>query len=93
MSESRTKGENDFKSEAKYKQFSSAIEKALRTFEGLTEWHDLISCLARTNKVCDTAPALTILDIIIVSVFYYPSNNACYRCCWRTPSTQSSPSN
>lgn len=51
MSESQNKGENDFKSEAKYKQFSSAIEKALRTFEGLTEWHDLISCLARTNKV------------------------------------------
>lgn len=45
------KGENDYKSETKYKQFSSAIEKALKTFEGLTEWHDLISSLTRINKV------------------------------------------
>lgn len=48
---SQVKGENSFKSEAKYKQFSSAIEKALKTFEGLTEWHDLISSLARIHKV------------------------------------------
>lgn len=51
MSDSQVKGENSFKSEAKYKQFSSAIEKALKTFEGLTEWHDLISSLARIHKV------------------------------------------
>ena len=50
-SNTHTKGEHDFKSEAKYKQFSSAIEKALKTFEGLTEWHDLISSLTRINKV------------------------------------------
>lgn len=53
MSDPQAKGENEFKSEPKYKQFSSAIEKALRTFEGLTEWHDLISSLARINKVRD----------------------------------------
>ncbi len=52
MSDSQAKPENDFKSETKYKHFSSAVEKALRTFEGLTEWHDLISSLARINKVC-----------------------------------------
>lgn len=51
MSDSQAKGEHAFKSETKYKQFSSAMEKALRTFEGLTEWHDLISSLARINKV------------------------------------------
>lgn len=51
MSDSQATGEKDFKSETKYKQFSSAVEKALKTFEGLTEWHDLISSLARINKV------------------------------------------
>lgn len=51
MSESQSKGENDFKTEAKFKQFSSAVEKALKTFEGLTEWHDLISSLSKMNKV------------------------------------------
>jgi hypothetical protein len=51
MSDTQAKGGNDFKSETKYKQFSVAIEKALKTFEGLTEWHDLISSLAKINKV------------------------------------------
>ena len=52
MSDSQAKGENDYKSETKYKHFSASVEKALRSFEGLTEWHDLISSLARINKVC-----------------------------------------
>lgn len=52
MSMAQVKGENSFKGEAKYKQFSGAVEKALKNFEGLTEWHDLISSLARINKVC-----------------------------------------
>lgn len=51
MSNSQAKGEKSFKGEAKFKQFTAAVEKALKNFEGLTEWHDLISALARINKV------------------------------------------
>lgn len=52
MSNTQVREENSFRGEAKYKQFSGAVEKALKSFEGLTEWHDLISSLARINKVC-----------------------------------------
>ena len=41
----------DFTTEAKYKQFSYEVEKALRNFELSTEWPDLISALTRLNKV------------------------------------------
>ena len=37
----------DFTTEAKYKQFSYEVEKALRNFELSTEWPDLISALAK----------------------------------------------
>ena len=51
MSNTQVGGENSFVREAKYKLFSGAVEKALKSFEGPTEWQDLISCLARINKV------------------------------------------
>lgn len=60
------KGENDFKTEAKYKQFSSAVEKALKSFEGLIEWHDLISSLARLNKVSSTS----VVNITVCTAAY-----------------------
>ena len=40
----------DFLSEPKYRQFSAAVERALKSFELSSEWPDLISSLARLNK-------------------------------------------
>ena len=51
MAESSSSGDEEFRSEAKYKQFSAAVERALKGFEVSSEWHDLISSLARLNKV------------------------------------------
>ena len=51
MADAPTNGEADYKSEAKFKRFSAAVERALRSFELSTEWPDLISSLARLNKV------------------------------------------
>ena len=51
MSSNHLQGDNPYKGEVKFKQFTAAVEKALKNFEGLTEWHDLISALARINKV------------------------------------------
>ena len=62
MSESPTEGEGDYKAETKYKQFSAAVERALKSFELSTEWHDLISSLARLNKVaCSIGIVYTIV--------------------------------
>lgn len=41
----------EFHSELKYRQFASAVERALKSFELSSEWPDLISSLARLNKV------------------------------------------
>lgn len=35
----------------RYRNYSSAIEKALRNFESSSEWADLISSLGKLNKV------------------------------------------
>lgn len=43
--------DEDFATEAKYKQYSHDVERALRNFELSTEWPDLISALTRLNKV------------------------------------------
>ena len=51
MSDNQSEGEGDFTNEAKYRQYSASVERALKSFELSTEWHDLISCLARINKV------------------------------------------
>ena len=51
MAESSSSGDEEFRGEAKYKQFSAAVERSLKGFELSTEWHDLISSLARLNKV------------------------------------------
>ena len=37
--------------DAKFKQFGTAVDKALKSFEYSTEWADLISCLGKLNKV------------------------------------------
>ena len=50
MAESSSSGEEDFRNETKYKQFAAAVERALKGFEVSSEWHDLISSLARLNK-------------------------------------------
>ena len=35
----------------KYKNYVTAIDKALKSFEYSSEWHDLISALSKLNKV------------------------------------------
>ena len=54
MAESSSSGEEDFKNETKYKQFAAAVERSLKGFEVSSEWHDLISSLARLNKASIT---------------------------------------
>ena len=38
-------------SDPKFQRFAASVERALKGFELSREWHDLISCLARLNKV------------------------------------------
>ena len=38
-------------SDSKYRQFISAVEKALKSFEYSSEWADLISALGKLSKV------------------------------------------
>ena len=38
-------------SDSKFKQFGTAVDKTLKSFEYSTEWADLISCLGKLNKV------------------------------------------
>ena len=35
----------------KYKNYITAVDKALKSFEYSSEWHDLISALTKLNKV------------------------------------------
>ena len=49
--ENHTEGDGNYRAETKYKQYSVAVERALKSFEVSTEWPDLISSLARLNKV------------------------------------------
>ena len=35
----------------KYKNYVNAVDKALKSFEYSSEWHDLISALSKLNKV------------------------------------------
>ena len=37
--------------DSKYRSYASQTEKALKAFENTTEWADLISALAKLNKV------------------------------------------
>ena len=53
MADNHSDGEGNFRSEYKYKQFSAAVERALKSFEVSAEWPDLISSLARLNKVSE----------------------------------------
>uniref|UniRef100_A0A8C5IGP6 DOP1 leucine zipper like protein B n=1 Tax=Junco hyemalis TaxID=40217 RepID=A0A8C5IGP6_JUNHY len=43
--------EQDLLGDYRYRNYSSAIEKALRNFESSSEWADLISSLGKLNKV------------------------------------------
>ena len=38
--------------DSKYRSYVSQVEKALKAFDNTTEWADLISALAKLNKVC-----------------------------------------
>lgn len=38
----------------KYKNYVTAVDKALKSFEYSSEWHDLISALSKLNKVITT---------------------------------------
>ena len=38
--------------DSKYRAYISQVEKALKAFEYTSEWADLISALAKLNKVC-----------------------------------------
>lgn len=38
-------------SDPKFQRFAASVERALKGFEVSKEWQDLISCLARLNKV------------------------------------------
>lgn len=38
--------------EAKYRNYMSNIDKALKNFEYSSEWADLISALGKLSKVC-----------------------------------------
>ena len=40
-----------FAHDPKFRQFSTAVEKALRSFESTSEWADLISALGKLSKV------------------------------------------
>jgi len=44
----------DFRNDAKFKKYQSAIEKTLQTFESIGEWADIISFLNRLSKVLHT---------------------------------------
>ena len=37
--------------DSKYRSYVNQVEKALRAFDNTTEWADLISALAKLNKV------------------------------------------
>lgn len=43
--------EQELLGDYRYRNYSSAIEKALRNFESSSEWADLISSLGKLNKV------------------------------------------
>ena len=43
--------EAEYWTDSKYKQFTSAVDKTLKSFEYSSEWADLISCLGKLNKV------------------------------------------
>lgn len=41
----------EYRNDAKYKKYASAIEKTLQSFESVAEWADIISFLNRLSKV------------------------------------------
>ncbi|XP_065057535.1 protein dopey-1-like isoform X2 [Rhopilema esculentum] len=43
--------ELSYLSDGKFKQYGTAVDKALKSFEYSSEWADLISCLGKLNKV------------------------------------------
>ncbi|EDO38328.1 predicted protein, partial [Nematostella vectensis] len=48
--------ELDLLSDSKYRQFISAVDKALKSFEYSSEWADLISALGKLNKALQGHP-------------------------------------
>lgn len=43
--------EMEMSDDPKYRNYSNAIDKALKTFEYTSEWADLIAALGKLNKV------------------------------------------
>lgn len=64
--------------DSKYRSYVSNTEKALKGFESTSEWADLISTLAKLNKVskecnntCELFAVMTILQLVdIWQVFF-----------------------
>lgn len=67
--------EQDLLGDYRYRNYSSAIEKALRNFESSSEWADLISSLGKLNKVqCERNILLFVCEICIVRNFSVASS-------------------
>ncbi|KAI8901962.1 Dopey, N-terminal-domain-containing protein [Globomyces pollinis-pini] len=51
MSKSNESNVNDYTKNSDYIKFASAIEKALSTFDSITEWQDIIGFLSKITKI------------------------------------------
>lgn len=59
--------EEAYAPDSKFKQFTTAVDKALKSFEYSTEWADLISCLGKLNKVSKWHNFILLLVIYLLS--------------------------
>ena len=55
--------ELNYLSDGKFKQYGTAVDKALKSFEYSSEWADLISCLGKLNKVWKKN--LFVVDVVV----------------------------
>lgn len=70
--------EQKLMAEAKYRQYMTNIDKALRNFEYSSEWADLIAALGKLSKVCHH---LNCLVFTIIFAFI----NHCVKCLTHKP--------
>lgn len=61
--------EQDLLGDYRYRNYSSAIEKALRNFESSSEWADLISSLGKLNKVQCERNILLFVRFVLLETF------------------------
>ena len=52
--------ESELLGDAKYRNYVTAVEKALKAFEYSSEWADLISALGKLNKVNETSRCVAV---------------------------------